>query len=67
VASLQIYAIAKGVARDPGAAAVASHVSNLRRDLGHRGRVKSAAKAAAKPATQQASPVAPALTEVPEA
>jgi hypothetical protein len=62
--SLQIYSIAKGVARDPGAAAVASHVSNLRRDLGRRGRVKSAAKTGAKPATQPASPVTTALTEV---
>jgi hypothetical protein len=51
--ALQIYSIAKGVARDPGAAAVASLVSNLKRDLGRRGRAKgSAAAAAAKSAPQ---------------
>lgn len=44
--ALQIYSIAKGVARDPGAAAVASLVQNLKRDLGRRGRAKGAAAAA---------------------
>jgi len=39
--SLQIYDIAKGVARDPGAAAVAVLVANLKRDLGRRGRPKA--------------------------
>jgi len=38
--SLQIYSIAKGVARDPGSADAASHVANLKRDLGRRGRGK---------------------------
>jgi hypothetical protein len=36
--ALQIYAIAKGVARDPGASAMAVHVANLKRKLGRRGR-----------------------------
>ncbi|HEY4639702.1 MAG TPA: hypothetical protein VII75_00020, partial [Thermoanaerobaculia bacterium] len=36
--ALQIYDIAKGIARDPGAAAVHSLVANLKRDLGRRGR-----------------------------
>lgn len=48
--ALQIYDIAKGVARDPGAAGVASLVQNLKRDLGRRGRKKSAAAAAKQPA-----------------
>lgn len=47
--ALQIYSIAKGIARDPGAAAVASLVSNLKRDLGRRGRPKGSVAAAAKP------------------
>lgn len=46
--ALQIYSIAKGIARDPGAAAVASLVSNLKRDLGRRGRPKGSV-ATAKP------------------
>lgn len=36
--ALQIYAIAKGVARDPRSPAVASLVANMKRDLGRRGR-----------------------------
>ena len=43
--ALQIYYIAKGVARDPGAASVASLVQNLGRDLGRQGRKKSPAAA----------------------
>lgn len=39
--ALQIYDIAKGVARDPGSAAVASLVANMKRDLGRRGRRKA--------------------------
>jgi hypothetical protein len=35
--ALQIYAIAKGVSRDPRSAAVASLVANMKRDLGRRG------------------------------
>lgn len=38
--SFQIYSIAKGVARDPNSAAVASLVGNMKRDLGRRGRPK---------------------------
>jgi hypothetical protein len=34
--ALQIYEIAKGVARDPGSANVASHVANMKRDLNRR-------------------------------
>ena len=48
--ALQIYDIAKGVARDPGAAAVVSHVRNLKRDLGRRGRTKGSVAAAKQPA-----------------
>jgi hypothetical protein len=58
--ALQIYSIAKGVARDPGSAAVASLVANMKRDLGRRGRAKTplavrkaqAAAAASAPAGQ---------------
>ncbi len=39
--ALQIYDIAKGVARDPGSAAVASLVANMKRDLGRAGRRKT--------------------------
>jgi hypothetical protein len=38
--ALQIYDIAKGFARDPGSAHVASHVENMKRDLG-RGRPRT--------------------------
>lgn len=48
--SLQVYNIAKGIARDPGAAAVASLVQNLKRDLGRRGRAKGSVAAAKQPA-----------------
>ncbi len=61
--ALQIYSIAKGVARDPGAAAVASLVSNLKRDLGRRGRAKGSAAAAAKSAPQPAGPITAAQPE----
>lgn len=47
--ALQIYSIAKGIARDPGAAAVASLVSNLKRDLGRRGRAKGSTTNTVKP------------------
>lgn len=59
--ALQTYSIAKGVARDPGAAAVASLVGNLKRDLGRRGRAKGSAAAAAQ---QPAEPITPAQQEV---
>ena len=62
--ALQVYSIAKGIARDPGAAAVASLVSNLKRDLGRRGRPKGSVAAAAKPAPAPApSPVTTARQE----
>src|SRR4051812_16784728 len=48
--ALQIYDIAKGIARDPGAAAVHSLVANLKRDLGRRGRTKGSDAAAKQPA-----------------
>ncbi len=44
--ALQIYSIAKGIARDPGSAAVVSLVANLKRDLGRRGRAKGGVVAA---------------------
>lgn len=40
--ALQIYAIAKGVARDPGATNAHSHVQNLKRDLGRSGKTRVA-------------------------
>jgi hypothetical protein len=58
--ALQIYSIAKGVARDPGSAGVASIVSNLKRDLGRRGRPKNPV-AAAKPSPGPI--ITPALEE----
>ncbi|MFL6244513.1 MAG: hypothetical protein ACJ74H_00695 [Thermoanaerobaculia bacterium] len=36
--SLQVYALARGLARDERVTGVAAHVENLRRDLGKRGR-----------------------------
>ena len=38
-AALQIYALAKDLARDPNGADAAVHVANMKRDLGPRGRV----------------------------
>src|ERR1051326_19458 len=62
--ALKVYSIAKGIARDPGAAAVASLVANLKRDLGRRGRPKGSVAAAAKPAPAPApSPVTTARQE----
>jgi hypothetical protein len=37
--ALQVYAVAKGVARVPQNTSVAAHVSNLKRDLGRAGRI----------------------------
>lgn len=48
--ALQIYDIAKGLARDPGSAALESFLNNLQRDLGHRGKPKRKAAPARKPA-----------------
>jgi hypothetical protein len=52
--ALQIYEVAKGVARDPGRASVALHVANMQRDLNRRrpspklpAEVRKAARAAA--------------------
>ena len=62
--SLQIYHIAKGIARDANSAALASLVDNMQRDLGRRGRNKvppavrkaiASAKATAKATTAQAA------------
>jgi hypothetical protein len=39
--SLQVYDIAKGVARDPNSATVAALVANMKRDLGRCGRPKT--------------------------
>jgi hypothetical protein len=36
--ALQVYSIAKGLARDPNSAHIAALVANLKRDLGRRGR-----------------------------
>jgi len=47
--SLQVYAIAKGLARDPNSANVAALVANLKRDLGRRGRPKGSVTAAKTP------------------
>jgi hypothetical protein len=51
--ALQIYAIAKGVARDPRSAAVASLVANMKRDLGRRGPKAAGTRKAALPPTEQ--------------
>lgn len=58
--ALQIYDIAKGVARDPNSAALQSHVANLKRDLG-RSRTKPRDKSPA-PGTS----TAPTSQEVPK-
>ena len=52
--ALQIYAIAKGLARDPSGAVVGLHVLNLKRDLNRKGPkkgVKAAASTAPQPKT----------------
>ena len=38
--ALQVYSLAKGLARDPTRAEIAAHVANLKRDLGRRGPVR---------------------------
>ena len=58
--SLQIYSIAKGLARDPNSANVAALVANLKRDLGRRGRPKGSVTAAKTP------PVVVPVAAVPE-
>jgi hypothetical protein len=52
--ALQIYDVAKGLSRDPGSADMASHVANLKRDLGRRGRPKL--KKAPAPTTSTETP-----------
>src|SRR5438270_8328214 len=47
--ALQVYWIAKGIARSPEGAAVAAHVANMKRDLGRRGPKPSAAPKAPSP------------------
>lgn len=54
--SLQIYNIAKGIARDPNSAAVASLVANMKRDLGRRGRPKLSTLARKQAATAALTP-----------
>jgi hypothetical protein len=54
--SLQIYNIAKGIARDPNSTDVVSHVENMKRDLGRKKRPKG---------TGNASPNAPAAPKPP--
>ena len=49
--ALQIYAIAKGLARDPNSAHIAALVANLKRDLGRRGRQKGSTNPAKVPPT----------------
>ncbi len=53
--ALQIYDIAKGVARDPGSASVSAHVHNMRRDLG-RARPKARAPQPPEPAPKETAP-----------
>jgi len=56
--ALQIYAIAKGVARDARGAAVGLHVRNMKRDLGKRGgrpKEKAPDETPATPATSKAA------------
>jgi len=48
---LQIYAIAKGLGRDPGSASIAAHVENMNRDLNGFGRRKSKSKEVPAPTT----------------
>jgi len=61
--ALQIYAIAKGVARNPLSTTVASHVGNLRRDLGKAGKArrKKATPAPGTPAPTPAPAPVPAI------
>jgi len=59
IGALQVYAVAKGVARNPLSTTVASHVSNLRRDLGKAG------KGGKKKSTPVPAPGTPAPAPVP--
>jgi hypothetical protein len=45
--ALQIYDITKGLSRDPGSAAIALHVENMKRALGRKGHPKKTSTAAA--------------------
>jgi hypothetical protein len=43
--ALQVYALTKGLARNPARTSAAAHAANLKRDLGRKGRKKKAAPA----------------------
>jgi hypothetical protein len=60
---LQMFAIAKGIGRDPSSASVAAHVENMKRDL--RKRTRKAAKAGKTPAgkTPAPDPTKPPVTQ----
>ncbi|HSY47375.1 MAG TPA: hypothetical protein VLC46_01050 [Thermoanaerobaculia bacterium] len=57
--ALQVYSVAKGVARSPLSTTVAAHVGNLKRDLGRAG------KGGKKKSTPAPAPSTPAPTPVP--
>lgn len=57
--ALQVYAVAKGIARAPQSTTVASHVSNLKRDLGRAG------KGGRKKGTPTPAPAPPTPVPVP--
>ena len=57
IGALQLYAVAKGPARAPQSTTVASHVSNLKRDLGRVGRNSGKKKSTPAPAPVPTSPV----------
>ena len=61
--ALQIYGIAKQVARDPQSTTVSSHVDNLKRDLGRTGvGRKRKVKVTAAPTTAAPTPTTPVST-----
>jgi hypothetical protein len=53
--ALQIYDVAKGLARDPASADMAAHVANMKRDLGRRGRPRLKKPPAPAPETHPTS------------
>jgi len=61
--ALEVYAIAKRVALNPLSTTVASHVGNLKRDLGRRGGVRKKRQTPA-PGTPTPLPVSPIATEL---
>jgi hypothetical protein len=54
--ALQVYAVAKSLGRDPLKTAIASHVDNMARDLGRRGRSRTAAQRKAAASTGVGAP-----------